>query len=221
MGQFKIFSYIITMNIAYAKDKQKLVDKYLRLKDWYVTELQSSIRSPYVRGMFGDEPRPEPDPLPDRANWSGAEFWESCLNTELKKLDLQYEKYLPKPAFTYMWVGIDPDIKLYPTMLSLYEKLDKLQGFEFKAVVEGHTENGYRPHIHMILFTKICPNRIIKTFSKHFRCAENFVEAKNFKCFYEDKLDYIKGNKKKDKLDLVKKDMQERQLNRIPDLIEK
>lgn len=204
------------MELAYAKERQQLVDKYLRLKPWYEGDLQRTIRS-----AKSDE---NPDPIFNRAEWSGTEFWEQCFNAELNKLQIQYERYIDpmdEGDVRYMWVGIDPDIKNFPTMLSLAIRLSELNNYKFKAVVEGHTENGYRPHIHMILFTTIRPNRIIKSFSKFFQCKENFIEAKNNKKFYQEKLDYINGKKTANKMKYVEADRKEREKYEIPHIIEK
>lgn len=203
------------MELAYARERQQLVDKYLRLKPWYEGDLQRTIRA-----AKSDE---NPDPITNRAEWSGTEFWEQCFNAELNKLTTQYEKYIDPVddgEVRYMWVGIDPDIKIYPDMLSLYKRLNELEKYSFLAVVEGHTEKGYRPHIHMILFTTIRPNRIIKNFSKFFKCKENFIEAKNNKKFYKEKLDYVNGKKTANKMKYVEADKKERKENNIPDIID-
>lgn len=212
------------MLAAYGKEKQMIIDKYVRLKPWYEGDLQRSMRAHTSHDYLGETiNRPDEDPITDRANWSGTLFWEACLNAELKKLNLAYEQYLPKSddKVKYTWVGINPDVNDYPTMLSLYNKLNALKNWKFEAVVEGHTPNGYRPHIHMILYTKIRPNRIVDTFSKHFKCAKNFIEVKNMKQFYSEKQDYIRGKKAKEKISFVELDKQERDENKIPHLVEK
>ena len=105
------------MLAAYGKEKQNIIDRYVRLKPWYEGELQRRIRDPNIYDNISDPyhtevvPRTEPDPINDRGNWSGALFWESCLNTELNKLNLAYEKYFPKEddKVKYTWIGINPD----------------------------------------------------------------------------------------------------------------
>jgi len=202
------------MYLAYTKEKQQCVDKYLRLKPWYEGDLQRTVRT--------TKPDSLPDPITERSSWSGTVFWESCFKAELNKIEQQYSTLLaPKDAIRFMWVGIDPDITIYPNMLSLFNRLKELSSrFNFQAVVEAHTENGYRPHIHMILFTKDRPNRIVSTFSKFFKCKPNFIEAKNMKQFYQEKLEYIKGNKTASKLKYVEADKKERKDLGILDLID-
>lgn len=210
------------MLVAYAKEKQQIVDKYIRLKPWYEGDLQKSVRE---RNSLQNET--EPDPITNRPEWSGTEFWEQCFNAELKQLNLAYEKYFPKnneaddDNIKYTWVGINPDIKEYPTMLSLYNRLKELPKIfqHFEAVVEGHTKNGYRPHIHMVLFTKVKPYRIVQTLSKFFKCQPQFVEVKNYKKFYSEKIDYIRGKKDKEKMPYVLKDREERLENNIPNTL--
>lgn len=217
------------MDLAYAREKQIIVDKYIRLKPWYEGDLQRTVRHRYAfsitTGGYTEE-RPDPDPIPDRENWDGTKFWKQCFESELNKLERCYypqQKEDPNDKKKYMWVGINPETTKYPTIQSLYDSLisleDKTQ-IKYKAVVEAHTEGGYRPHIHMILFTEVRPCRIIDTFSKHFKCAKNFVDAKNMKAFYEEKLNYIKGIKIKEKKEFVEKDKKERDESNIPHLVE-
>jgi len=221
------------MLIAYGKEKREIVDKYIRLKPWYVGDLQKSIRAKQTIDYLNNtQPREADDPLPNRTEWSGEVFWEQCLNAELNKLNLAYEKYLPNDdKVKYTWVGINPSIEHYPTMLSLYLQLEKLTvpnnsinvnrrcDWKYEAVVEGHTKQGYRPHIHMILYTKIKPGRIVDSFSKHFKCEKNFVEVKNMKSFYHEKKNYIRGKKDDSKIKYVEQDKKEREDNNIPHLI--
>lgn len=214
------------MLVAYGKEKREIVDKYLRLKPWYVGDLQKSIRAKHTIDYLNNkQPRDADDPILNRAEWSGEAFWEECLKADLKKLDLAYEKYFPKPTddkFKYTWVGINPSIEYYPTMSALYKDLKSLnmKSQSYEAVVEGHTKEGYRPHIHMILHTHVKPYRIVKALSEHFHCASNFIEVKNMSQFYSEKQDYIRGKKKDDsKIPYVEKDREERERCSIPHLI--
>lgn len=213
------------MLAAYAKEKQAIVEKYVRLKPWYTGELQRTIQNSQVydftSGEDGEYVDRENDQMPDRSSWSGLTFWESCLNGELKTLHQQYEQYFASgDSKPYMWVGIRPDIVDYPTLKSLYDRLLQLKGYSYYAVVEANAKEGYGPHIHMMLFTKSKPHRIRENFSKFFKCAQNFIEAKNFKTLYEQRLNYLKGIKTDEKDIYVKKDREERKLYNIPDFID-
>lgn len=203
----------------YANEKRKIVEDYTRRKEFFIGPLQESMRKPYTYDYEGNIiPRSQPDPIVDRANWSGEEAWFKLLESELANLEKKYEKYLPKPEKKYMWIGINPPDY---TMKSLYDDLEELKLDKYTAVVEGHTEHGYRAHIHMIYTGHHKPYRIIDKLSKHFNCQPNFIEAKNLNHYYEEKLEYIKGNKCNEKKEYVQADRAEREKYKIPHFIEK
>ncbi len=61
--------------------------------------------------------------------------------------------------------------------------------------------------------------RIIEKLSKHFNCKSNFIEAKNYTKYYDEKLDYIHGKKIDEKSSYVTADIEERIQNNIPPVI--
>lgn len=205
----------------YAQERKKIIDDFTQRKSFYLGELQNHVRRPYKLDFDGNPiPRPQPDPIQDRANWNGEKCWFEHLESALKTLEEKYKPYLNfKSPKKYMWVGINPPPDY--TMKSLYDKLEELKLDRYIAVVEGHTENGYRPHIHMIYTGHHKPYRIIDKLSKHFNCEPNFIEAQNCKFYYEEKIDYINGKKTQSKLPLVEADKAERNQYNIPHIVEK
>lgn len=202
----------------YHTEKKRIIENYERRKPFFVGELQQSIRRNYTYDFEGNRiERPLEDYMPDRENWSGLNFWFECFQTELTKLDNEYKDYLPKPAQKYMWIGINPQHK---SIIDLYKDLQKLKLDKYIACVEAHTEGGYRPHIHMIYTGHHKPFRIIEKLSKHFNCPSNFIEAKNFTKYYDEKLAYIRGEKISEKMEYVTKDKEERDKNSVPHYVE-
>ena len=127
----------------------------------------------------------------------------------------------------YKWIGINPypiiedEEELNIAIKQLYNLLKSkcittswLQ--ECAWVVEAYTENGTRPHIHMIVITNVRPSRIIEQFSKTFKCEKNMIDVNTMTFGYEDKLKYIHGIKKESKLSLVESDRDIRNKLEIP-----
>lgn len=200
------------MDAVYSAEKRQLIEKYTRLKPWFEGALQRQVRTTIYDGSGSD-------PIANRREWDGFDFWRQTIECELNRLERRYEIYTcPEDPSRYMWVGINPDIRIFPSISALYERL-KLLNMRYYAVVEAHTESGYRPHIHLILFTHQKPHRVIDKLSKHFECSKNFVEAKNFTKFYSEKLNYLKGIKRPEKEALVLNDKMERHKANIPDFI--
>ncbi len=200
------------MEAVYSAEKRALIEKYTRLRPWYEGSLQTQVRTTIYDGSGSD-------PIINRLEWDGFKFWQDAINCELNRLDRRFEIYTcPEDPSKYMWVGINPDIRYFPSISALYERL-KLLDMRYYAVVEAHTESGYRPHIHMILFTHMKPHRIVEKFAKHFECEKHFVEAKNYTKFYTEKLAYLNGKKRTEKEAFVLNDRLEREGANIPDLI--
>ncbi len=192
----------------YRDEKHAIENRYMRTKHWFEGELQTSMRQ-------------QTDP-----EWDGYVFWRDCYDADIRLLNAKYEKqFCHKTGKSvedrHMWVGINPDIKKHPNLVSLYEVFKKsrvLRKYNYEAVVESHTEGGYRPHVHMILYTQERPNRIIQKLARAFECNENFVDCKSSYELSAHK-QYISGDKRESKQDLVQQDLIERNLNQIPHTI--
>lgn len=206
------------MELAYSKERQMIVDKYLRLQGWYM-EVADNVRKNKKFDGHEDEwkPREPDDPLNE---FDGGKFWMSCMETELKLLE---EKYGMKVGKKHMWVGINPQTKDMKECYDITIKMLEKHNYFEKVLwcVEAHTDQGYRPHVHMMIETKAKPHRIIETISKNFKCSKNFVECKNYKngVLYNEHIQYIQGNKTDNKLENVERDRQERNEEKIPHYI--
>jgi hypothetical protein len=83
-------------------------------------------------------------------------------------------------------------------------------------VVEAFTNNGLRPHIHMIVVSNVRPSRMIDQFSKWFKCEKNMIEVNSMNFGYEDKMNYLKGIKTESKQEFVINDRNMREELNIP-----
>jgi hypothetical protein len=195
------------MDNLYRQEKQAIEARYMRTKHWFEGELQTSYR----------KQNPE---------WDGYVFWRDCYDAEIRLLDAKYEKQFclktgKKVEDRHMWIGINPDIKKHPNLVSLYKIFTKsrvLRKYKYNAVVESHTDGGYRPHIHMIIYTQERPNRIIQKLARAFECNENFVDCKT-SYELEAHKQYINGLKRESKQIHVENDRFERDQNGIPHTI--
>ena len=144
----------------------------------------------------------------------------------INKLQKKFEEIGGK---THLWVGINPPPDKY-TMKQLYDKMiditenPKIKFFRDKYIwnVEQHTQNGIRPHIHLMLTdASVRPSRVIETLAKSFGVAKNSIECKRHfnGIMYNEHIDYIKGNKTEEKQEDVGKDIAIRMDLEIKDYI--
>lgn len=84
--------------------------------------------------------------------------------------------------------------------------------------IEQNTSKGVRPHIHLMLETKVRPARIIEQLAKHFKIQKPSVDLKKYShsILWDEYINYIKGNKKDEKLEDVRRDVQDRTSLGIP-----
>jgi len=223
------------MNALYNLEKKKLVEDFDRWRGWW-RELEPYMRSPmrplsdYQGNIIGYEEKEEHLLTPE---WDADAEHLKFFKQSMEKLNLKYNfKDLSADRLNHMWVMISPDpIIKYKYMFEeketkntiklLYQKLKALNIKEkYIATVEAHTKEGYRPHIHMILYSNQRPNRIIDKFSKYFNCEKNFIECKT-SYNHSINLKYLKGDKQDEKKEYVEADRVEREQNQIPHLIEK
>lgn len=130
---------------------------------------------------------------------------EKALAVKQELIDPQEKKYL--------WIGINPPPGKY-SMLQLYEKtlaaINKIKWLKEHAfTVEGHTDGGYRAHVHMMIPKVVKPCRAIESLSRHYQVEANSIECKTGHC-YNEHLKYIMGDKKNEKKINVEKDIVER-----------
>lgn len=147
-----------------------------------------------------------------------------------KSLTILKKKHYPKleespAASSHAWIGINPPHGI--TIVELYQLTEQLVNkYKWASChaycVEAHTDNGYRPHIHMMVRTKEKPYRLISHISKHFSVAPNFIECKTFHkgVLFGEHYDYITGHKTDHKNSNVKADQEERETLGIPQFVQ-
>ena len=151
---------------------------------------------------------------------------ESYIKTLEKEEDLINRLFKPKDlprSPDHMWIGINPPPKQYSMKelcdktISLVKRYKWLEDCMF--CVEQNTENGIRPHIHMmVLYTKkIRPIRVIGMLSNQYGVNPNSIECKIYRDgnVHGEHEDYIKNYKKKEKEFLIKKDIDDRKEQKI------
>lgn len=160
-------------------------------------------------------------------------FQELCRTLgydELAERDHKYEQSKdPHPPFKidtgtkYAWVGINPPAQRFKDMLELFEYAKaKLPYKTYDMVVEQHTENGIRPHLHLLIKVKDSErkNHVISLLARLFELEENFISVKlsTISTIIETWRKYLRGDKKLDKQENVGKDQLERERLGIPHL---
>uniref|UniRef100_UPI004047A95A hypothetical protein n=1 Tax=Mariniflexile sp. TaxID=1979402 RepID=UPI004047A95A len=141
-----------------------------------------------------------------------------CLS---KEIDKEIEKSLPSPSEKwFMTIGFNHDTW---TVKDCDKCITKILGMEWiksgKANFELHREGGVHPHVHFIIETKEPQSRIVDKvyrplYVKKLVSKRNFVEVTPMMEYH---LKYINLDKKEDKMQYVKKDIEWRKKNNIPD----
>lgn len=199
------------MERAYHIERKRIIDDLVAKKAWIIGDATALIR--------------HQDPTFD-----AEQFWLDWLQKEMEWLREKYTPYLSIPtenqesddkkfSHKHMWIGINPCKIDEGKMFDLYYKLYNadLGKWEWEACVEQNTQEGRRPHIHMILYNDIRPNRVIKKLLEIFECAPNFVECKtSYDLDLHQK--YIRGYKKDEKMPFVHLDREDRREKIIPDV---
>ena len=212
------------MNALYNLEKKKLVEDFDRYRGWW-RELEPYMRSKvrpvsdFQGNIIGYEDKEEHLLTPE---WDADAEHLKFFKQSMEKLIIKYNfKDLSGDRLKHMWVMISPDPKKYTSIEHLFLHLGDMKISEkYIATVEAHTKEGYRPHIHMILYSNRRPNRIVAQFSKHFDCKTNFIECKT-SYNHSINLKYLNGDKQDEKKEYVEADRVERENNSIPHLIEK
>ncbi len=223
------------MHITYRTMSTSLVAKQMT-KQFNLESKEIAERMLRLQGFFGSPEflhafkqhckingtEPHPSIVDIDGNFDPQKLVMDIGEYDYKQLGMKYDKYLKKEEPNkHRWIQISPDPIRFKTMLELYKHFSQINLDDFIGCVEAHTENGYRPHIHMMLFDMHTrPNRIIKKLSNYFECKENFIHCKistDFKRNYE----YINGNKCNEKKCFVDSDKSERERDGIPHVIDK
>jgi len=138
------------------------------------------------------------------------ELEDKYFSSQLQKIR---DRFLTLEGESHYWVGINPKPGTI-SLAKLYSKMRECAGkYKFFShghlyCLEQHTKHGLRPHIHLMLTTNTKPHRIIDTLAKHFNLEKNFIECQKHKhgLMFEEHIKYIKGDKREEKQDDVKKD---------------
>ncbi|AXH77445.1 MAG: putative replicase [Cressdnaviricota sp.] len=206
---------------TYSIEKRALINRMLDVKGWLEGEFQEHRRNPFRWEEREDGSMYRVYHQGD-SSFNGTLEWQKTMEQSLAKLKHEYEPYLEKdePLKQHMWVGINPysDNDSTADIDKLYQLLENLNKLKFYACIESHTENGYRPHIHMMLFTNHKPYRVRDILSKNFKCKKNFIETQN-SSLYDAHIEYLRGNKVNTKLQFVEADIKEREEKGIPHFI--
>lgn len=141
--------------------------------------------------------------------------------TRVATIRKKYEEYSLGPS--HKWIGINPPSNSI-TLPDLYDKFQqfiqkhKYFSHGYLYCLEQHTDNGIRPHIHLMLLCRTKNHRIIDQLSKFFNIKSNFIECKTYHhgYLYEEHKKYIEGDKKKEKQENVFKDNDFLASNNIP-----
>lgn len=157
-------------------------------------------------------------------------FLEQCEQFSPEKLDFFRKSFLEEEKAhstfgdqSYAWIGINPPPDTC-SLKQLYELLIcKGKVYGGKAVMEQHTDNGVRPHIHLL--AKVGPNvrrnHIVTRLAKIYDLKPQSIDvniSKN-KVLIEKWEKYLIGEKKEGKLENCKKDSEDRETHGIPHLI--
>lgn len=139
------------------------------------------------------------------------------VKEQIARINYKYD-CLSGPS--HYWVGInplpktdDPDSSL---LLPLFSKMEqcvrrhKMFKKGYLYCIEAHTNEGFRPHIHLLLSdTTPKQSRVIETLAKSFNCEKHFIQVKKFTdgVMYPEHIKYIKGDKQESKEQFVQNDL--------------
>lgn len=131
------------------------------------------------------------------------------LKEEIISRDLARNK--PDKPY-YAWIGINPSGQ---TMIDLHNTAQKSLPYEdYIYSLEQNTENGIRPHIHCLAKVKPStrPNAEIPRLAQLFKTNPQYIEFKisKSKKLKNQRLKYIYGEKKEEKLLNTEKDIKDR-----------
>lgn len=127
----------------------------------------------------------------------------------------------PMSNRNHHWIGINPppDSISLKELYSLTDRATKKYKFlsKYAYVAEAHTENGFRPHIHMMAITDEKPNRVITALANHYAVERSSIHCKAFKKghLFGEHYDYITNLKTDSKDMYVQADINERNANDI------
>jgi len=139
------------------------------------------------------------------------------VKEQIARINYKYD-CLSGPS--HYWVGINPLPKTddldSSLLLPLFSKMEqcvrrhKMFKKGYLYCIEAHTNEGFRPHIHLLLSdTTPKQSRVIETLAKSFNCEKHFIQVKKFTdgVMYPEHIKYIKGDKQESKEQFVQNDL--------------
>lgn len=194
------------MDSFYNLEKRKLEEKYHQTKINWETNFPNGFR------------------LEDGTIWPLEELIRKmvyeALHDDLKNLRAEFERIEGR---THYFIGINPPKSinmedLYQQMLQMINKFKMFHPDNYLMCIEQNTSNGIRPHIHLMLETKVRPARIIEQLAKHFKIDKPSIDLKkhSHSIMWDEHINYIKGKKKDEKMADVQQDVQDRTALGIP-----
>ena len=132
----------------------------------------------------------------------------------------------PPNERSHLWIGINPPPNTI-TLKCLWEKaLSAFSKYKCLAThascAEAYTDNGYRPHLHILAVSGEKPGRVITALANHFSLEKNSIECKAYHkgLLFGEHYDYIVGSKTASKSNNVLQDQLERAKFEIPDFLQ-
>lgn len=128
-------------------------------------------------------------------------------------VDKLRESVAKRTGNSHVWIGINPPPGSI-TLGKLYDKMENcVKTYKFFSTgymycMEAHTQNGVRPHVHLMLTTNTKPHRLLEQISHHFNIKKQSVDIKKYHhdIAFNEHVNYLLGNKKSSKTENVEED---------------
>lgn len=153
--------------------------------------------------------------------WISDKLWHKQTFALSKSIDKEVEKLEPTAnGWWFVTIGFNHDTW---NIKDCSKCIEGILGMEWiisaKANFELYRENGEHPHVHFLLQTKEPKSKILEKcyrplYTKKVVFSKNFIDVKPMMDYHKK---YIMLDKQSDKMENVKKDIEWRKKNNIPD----
>ncbi len=98
---------------------------------------------------------------------SREEYIRDVTDKSLAILKRRYFPPIPPEEDNHLWIGINPPPdtisleSLHKKLITILSKYKWIEPDKYLATLEAHTDNGFRPHIHLMIISHEKPNRVI------------------------------------------------------------
>lgn len=142
---------------------------------------------------------------------------EAC---DAARMRIQKQAEARHPGKSYAFVGVNPPVGQY-SLKSLYDfAVDKYPYQGIELVVEQHTEQGIRPHLHILhpLSDNGRKNHVITRLANLFKVEKQCIDVSvsRSSIVISRWRSYVHGEKRSEKLSNVEKDIKDRVYYNIP-----